>query len=133
MARAARRDVCTPLAPDLIASSGSNVVPCGEGDVVGVPSLNGDNCLDGQDNDGDALVDFADPDCQFDVDDLHFTIDLAVSSSVDLSRDLSVYCFGDGEFTFQILNEQSPIDAEDPNRSNNEQAGELTVACEPLS
>ncbi|MFQ5472534.1 MAG: hypothetical protein ACE5FA_06590, partial [Dehalococcoidia bacterium] len=76
-------------------------------------------------------VDFADPDCQFDIDDLHFTIDLDVSTSVDLSRDLSLYCFGSGEFTIVALNEQMPIDAEDPNLLNNEQPAEVTIQCLP--
>ena len=123
-------DICTRLSLPVF-SSGPNFVPCGEGDVAGVPSINGDDCLDGQDNDGDTLVDFADPDCLFDIDDLHFTIELDVSNSMDLSRSLSVFCSGDGEFTFQTLNEQRPIDAEDPNLSNNEQAGEFTVECLP--
>ena len=124
-------DICTAKSLPLFSDSSFDFVPCGEGDVAGVPSINGDDCLDGIDNDGDDLIDFDDPDCQFDIDDLHFTVDLAVSSSFDLSRGLSVYCSGNGEFTFQTLNEQFPIDAEDPNLSNNDQAGEVTAECLP--
>ncbi|NIT76343.1 MAG: hypothetical protein GWO44_05350, partial [Thermoplasmata archaeon] len=80
---------------DLCTYQGSPVA-CGEGDGPGsggsgdgFPSLTGDNCQDDIDNDGDGTCDITgctaypgmpDPDCQVDINDIHFAVWLPVSS-----------------------------------------------------
>lgn len=115
---------------------GLTPTPCGEGDVAGQPSLAGETCFDGINNDGDGTTDFADPDCHANtgfIDRLEFFLDLDVSVAVsDLRRDLSVQCNTAGPFTLIIINQEEPAPpAADPDMSNNDQQTEIDADCGP--
>jgi len=117
-------------------TSGGQPVACGEGDGPGTggsadgnPSLTGDNCQDGMDNDNDQLTDFADPDCLWELDDLHFQIWMAVSTSTAVNRDLKMHCKVPGDYTVTLRNNEMPVEVEDPDPSNNSRTLDLPITC----
>jgi hypothetical protein len=120
---------------DLCTQAGA-AVACGEGDGPGTggsgdgyPSLTGDNCQDGIDNDGDQLVDFADPDCLWELDDVHFQVWLPVSVPTQVNRSLKLHCKVPGDYTLTLSNYEWPVEMEDPEPSNNLITLDLPVTC----
>jgi hypothetical protein len=117
-------------------TSGGLPVACGEGDGLGTggsgdgyPSLTGDNCQDGIDNDQDGLYDFDDPDCQWELDDIHFQIWLPVSAATQINRGLKMHCAVAGDYTVTLNNDELPVDVEDPDPSNNSRTLDLPITC----
>jgi len=130
----------------------ANPVPCGEGDGVGTggsgdgfPSLTGDNCQDDFDNDGDGTCDIngctaypgmGDADCQVDIDDIHFWVDLPVSADTQVVRPLKLHCKIGGNYTLTLYNDEWPGNPdnpdeiwEDPEPENNSVQMDLDVIC----
>ena len=124
-------------------------VPCGEGDGVGTggsgdgnPSLTGDNCQDDADNDGDGTCDIngctaypgmGDPDCQVDIDDIHFQIFLPQSVETPVNRELKMHCKPRSDpypYTLTLYNEEWPVEVEDPFPENNFQVLDIDVTCQ---
>jgi hypothetical protein len=112
-------------------------VPCGEGGVAGVPwdpdSLQDppdpgvDSCQDGKDNDGDGLTDSFDPDC-VDIDDLHFSVFLPVSSELPVYRELKVHANVAGSYDLTLWNYEYPEEGTwDPNPDNNLMSLDLDI------
>jgi len=114
-------------------TSGGLPVACGEGDSGGSgqgnPSLTGDNCQDGVDNDNDQLTDFADPDCLWELDDIHFQIWLPVSATPEVNRSLKMHCKVPGDYTVTLNNDEWPVEMEDPDPSNNSRTLDLPITC----
>jgi hypothetical protein len=123
-------------------------VACGEGDGPGTggsgdgfPSLTGDNCQDGIDNDGDNTCDVngcpafpnsPDPDCG-DVDDIHFQIFLPASVADVVERELKLHCKprSDTEpYTISLYNVEWPTEVEDPEPGNNFAQLDIEVTCQ---
>jgi hypothetical protein len=134
-------------------------VACGEGDGLGMggstdglPSLTGDNCQDGEDNDGDQTCDITgcvdptqgplppDPDCQVDIDDIEFYVDLPVSAQTVVQRALKLHCKprSDTEpYTLTLYNEEWPVNPDephefwkDPDPESNFQQLDIDVTCQ---
>jgi hypothetical protein len=119
--------------------------PCGEGDTPGQPSVSGDNCFDGIDNDDNGTADLFgtgptapdpnlpfDPQCAHFINDLHFTIELPVSSVVNLDRELSIQCNSPGTFQFRAENLEEVLPPwVDPEPANNNEEFNGQASCQP--
>ena len=127
-------------------TSGGLPVPCGEGDSGGSgqgnPSLTGDNCQDDIDNDGDAGlpgggcdidgcpgIPTPDPECLWELDDIHFQIWLPVSATPEVNRSLKLHCAVPGDYTVTLNNDEMPVEMEDPDLTNNSRTLDLPITC----
>jgi len=74
-------------------------------------------------------------DCSFggingNIDDLHFQVDLPVSSPVLLNRDIQFDCMEKGVFVLTLWNQEYPVEPYvDPDPSNNMRSTDVTVYC----
>ena len=98
-----------------------------------LPTTVADNCFDGIDNDGHALVDFAggDPDCIAPISDLQFTIPLlADDPGVEIERDVHLRCLVADTFSLTLANTELPVaPAIDSDLTNNENSGTFAFDC----
>jgi len=119
-------------------------VPCGEGGTAGVPwepaSLPNppppgvDSCQDGIDNDQNGSYDDPvtnpagpDPACVW-IDDLEFSVSLAVSSELEVDRELKVHANVAGSYDLTLWNYEYPEEGTwDPNPENNTLSLDLDI------
>ncbi len=98
---AAPGDLCFEYFTPVSDISHTFPVPCAEGDVGGPPtyppSIGGQACLDGIDNDGDSLVDGADADCQMTITEADFR-GPSTGKFETFHRDVSFLCYYPGEW-----------------------------------
>lgn len=108
-------------------------VACAEGDQPWEqPSLGGQNCYDGLDNDGDGLVDADDSDCQGHVNSLSFPT-VATNQFEEFSRTLRIRCLEVGSVSWTVGVGLSVAFLYDSTADDNSASVEFSVVCtEPV-
>lgn len=117
-----------PLSGDTCFDLTPQQIPCSEGNPGSDPTV--DFCFDGEDNDGDQLEDFDDPDCG-QVRTLRESILLSAGPGAGTyERSFTIFCSAEGPLSFDISVRVEPVDGvTDPVPSNNSLDRTIAVTC----
>lgn len=106
-------------------------IPCSEGDRGGYyPSMGGQTCYDGLDNDGNGLIDNQDPNCMTDIEFIQFAAG-ALDQFETFQRDLILQCTDAASVKGQITASISPWEQgiQDTTHADDADVIDLIVRC----